>query len=186
MADSTGAWYVVVTVSRQEDLAVRSLGEAGFACYAPMLRKDVIHARSKRIVRKTFRLFSGYLFVWVRTGQAWADVRAAKAVRGYLSDGDRRPMVVPCREIMRLSKAELAGEFDFTLPNKPSRARREEMMRKRFRPGSRIRVAHGSFAGFYGLVETATATGHVRATLDLFGRSTVVDFPASDLDEDAA
>lgn len=171
-----GTWYVVQAKPQRQALVIRELGERGFCVYAPTLWKTVLHHRTKKLVRKAFPLFAGYVFVWMVPGQTFASIRE-------LVDGDRNPLAVPCRDMQRLVKADMAGEFDHTYGHdSPNRNKRAEIMRKRFPKGKTVRIVRGPFASFGAMVETATAAGVVKALVSVFGRSTLVDFAAEDLE----
>lgn len=177
-----GTWYVIQTKPQCEAMAIRDLGERGFCCYAPILKKQVIHSRSKKLVTRRFPLFAGYVFVWKLPHQTFADIREAKGVRGYLVDGDRNPLSVPCADMRRLTKADMDGEFDHSLAGQPSRSKREAIMRKRFPKGSTVRIVRGPFASFSAMVETATAAGVVKALVSILGQAARVNFAAEDLE----
>jgi transcription antitermination factor NusG len=87
-APSSGAaWFVVNTHSNREDLAGRNLANQGYEVYAPVLQKQIRHARRVRQVLRP--LFPGYLFV--RSGPCemrWRPVLSTLGVRSVVRNGD--------------------------------------------------------------------------------------------------
>jgi transcriptional antiterminator RfaH len=110
-----------------------ALRQAGFETYAPRLREQrIAHGRK---VTRTPLLFPGYLFVWIEL--QWHAARWSPGVVRIVLNGGT-PAAVPDGVIADLKARETGGLID--LPRAP-----------KFRPGDRLRVIHGPFAGHVGL-----------------------------------
>lgn len=157
------AWYVLQTIVRGEDAVIEALDELGFASYAPTMRKEVFHRRSRRTVMRTFKLFNRYLFAELPVDtRQWKTVEAIDEV-DYALGANGVPCPVAAAEIQRFKAAEAARLFDVTKG-------------ERFPVGSRVRALTGPFGGFAGLVTSLPGRGVVKAMIEIFGRLTPVEF----------
>ena len=60
-------WYVVRTNIKCEKRALSALTAAGYEAYLPLMRRDVVHHRTKKVITKELVLFNRYLFVAKRS-----------------------------------------------------------------------------------------------------------------------
>ena len=184
-------WYVVRTNIKCEKRALAALTGAGYEAYLPLMRRDVVHHRTKKVVTKEFVLFNRYLFVAQPAERAdWFRLRRCDGVEAVLGSGGRY-LPVDARTVAAFRQAEAELEFDET---RAARLRRKEIGRTRkataamrFPVGAAIRVkkdlAHAHpFGGFFGQVESVRGRGVVTAMIELFGRLTPVQFQAGEIE----
>ena len=184
-------WYVVRTNIKCEKRALAALTAAGYEAYLPLMRRDVVHHRTKKMVTKEFVLFNRYLFVaQPAVGADWFRLRRCDGVEAVLGSGGRY-FPVDARAVEKFRKAEAELEFDET---RAARLRRKEIGRSRkataaiaFPAGSDIRVkkdfAHAHpFGGLFGKVESVRGKGVVTAMIELFGRLTPVEFQPDEIE----
>ena len=140
-------WYVVRTNIKCEKRALSALTAAGYEAYLPLMRRDVVHHRTKKVVTKELVLFNRYLFVaQPAAGADWFRLRRCDGVEAVLGSGGRYfPVDAHAVEAFRRAEAEL--EFDET---RAARLRRKEIGRTRkataamqFPAGADIRVKKG-------------------------------------------
>ena len=184
-------WYVVRTNIKCEKRALAALTGAGYEAYLPLMRRDVVHHRTKKVVTKELVLFNRYLFVAQPAQNAdWFRLRRCDGVETVLG-ANGRYLPVDARAVEAFRQAEAELEFDET---RAARLRRKEIGRTlkataamRFPVGAAIRVktdfsrAH-PFGGFFGQVESVRGKGVITAMIELFGRLTPVDFQASEIE----
>ena len=83
-------WYVVRTNIKCEKRALAALTGAGYEAYLPLMRRDVVHHRTKKVVTKEFVLFNRYLFVaQPAEGADWFRLRRCDGVEAVLGSGGR-------------------------------------------------------------------------------------------------
>ena len=152
-------WAAAQLVPQRDRLAEHFLQQAGFEIYAPRLRQPGI--RNGRKVVATPPLFPGYLFVFIRL--QWHTARwAPGVVRLVLSGGT--PAAVPDSVINMLKARERNGLIDLPRPPK-------------FRPGDRVKVTAGPFAGHVGLYAGMRPHERVEVLLAILGASQRVTWP---------
>ncbi|KRB26310.1 hypothetical protein ASE05_10405 [Mesorhizobium sp. Root172] len=177
---------------RGEIVAERSIRDAGFECYYPRMRKEIVHHRTNvRIVRR-FPLFTGYIFVALPSanGEYLKDCEGLGRLLSY--DGEYgKPWQVPTGAVERYMRAEADLEFDDT---KESRIKRKlegktkrETIAMTFPEGQAIRVKQDwqhthMLAGFHGEVVGVTGRGSVKSMIELFGRLVAAEFDADDIE----
>lgn len=165
------AWFVLQSVMHGEKKLCEALDCLGVETYVPMARKEVKHRRSRRPVMRQFRLFNRFIFAFLpKDTSQWRTVRAIDEYDGVLGMGGV-PSPVADADIARFRREEAARAFDITKT-------------ERFPVGSRVHVLSGPFGGFAGLVESLPGRDVVRAMLEIFGRSTAVDFPFDTVEPD--
>ena len=184
-------WYVVRTNIKCEKRALAALTAAGYEAYLPLMRRDVVHHRTKKVVTKELVLFNRYLFVaQPARGADWFRLRRCDGVEAVLG-ANGRYLPVDARAVEAFRQAEAELEFDET---RAARLRRKEIGRTlkataamRFPVGAAIRVrkdfsrAH-PFGGFFGQVESVRGKGVVTAMIELFGRLTPVEFQPGEIE----
>ena len=174
-----------------EKRALAALIAAGYEAYLPLMRRDVVHHRTKKLITREFVLFNRYLFVaQPAAGADWFRLRRCDGVEAVLGSGGRY-QPVDARAVEAFRRAEVELEFDET---RAARLRRKEIGRTRkataamqFPAGAAIRVrkdfAHAHpFGGFFGKVESVRGRGVVTAMIELFGRLTPVEFQPDEIE----
>jgi transcriptional antiterminator RfaH len=144
---------------QRDGLALHCLRQAGFETYAPRLREHRT-AHGRKVVR-TPLLFPGYLFVLIEL--QWSRARWSPGVVRIVLNGGM-PAVVPPGIIAQLKEREVKGLIDLPRPLK-------------FRPGDRVRVLHGPFAGHVGLYAGMRPRERIEVLLAILGDARRVTLP---------
>src|SRR5262249_7545955 len=146
-------WAAAQLQPQRERLALHFLAQAGFETYAPRLReRRTVHGR--KIIR-TPLLFPGYAFVWIEL--QWSQARWAPGVARLIMDG-LMPAIVPEVVITAIKAREARGLIE--LPKPPLA-----------RPGDRVRVLAGPFAGQIGLYAGMKPRERIEGLLSILGGS---------------
>jgi transcription antitermination factor NusG len=158
-------WYVVSTKPRREELVRVLLDQMGLEVFLPMVLE---WSRSRRRTKEQVNLlFPGYLFVSMSLARDLARVRWTPGVKCVIG-----PQEHPSRVDSGLIE-DLASRMG---------SRGYIVQRPDLRPGDRVEVVRGPFAGLLGVVQTAsTARERVRVLLSLFERGTAVELDGRDL-----
>ncbi len=122
--------------------------------------KDGARKTSKR------KFFPGYILVNMALSEAtWHAVKSTPKVTGFVGGG-RDPLSVP--EVPEVEVIRLTRQIDEgTLKPKP---------KMEFEEGENVRVIHGPFQNFNGVVENVKPEkGKLRVLVSIFGRSTPVE-----------
>jgi transcriptional antiterminator RfaH len=144
-------WAAAQLQPQRDGLALQCLRQAGFETYAPRLREPRT-AHGRKVVR-TPLLFPGYLFVLIHL--QWHTARWAPGVVRLVMNGVG-PAAVPDGVIADLKGRETGGLIDLPRPPK-------------FRPGDRLRVISGPFAGHVGLYQGMKPRERVEVLLAILG-----------------
>jgi transcriptional antiterminator RfaH len=153
-------WVAACLLPQRETLALHCLKLGGFPTYLPRIRKRRIIRGRK--VTVTPALFPGYLFVAIEL--QWHAARWAPGVAGLIMDGIA-PARVPDQVIDEIRRRERRGLID--LP-------------AWLRPGDRVRIEHGPFAGLDGMYDGQAPQERIFILLALMG-SCRVAVPAGDV-----
>jgi transcriptional antiterminator RfaH len=153
-------WAVARLQPRHEHSGLVHLGLNGYTIYYPRVREKRIRHGRRIEVRPP--LFWGYCFFVVEDGQ-WYTARWAIGICGVIMDGTK-PARVPDSVI-----AEIKGRERNGLVKLP---RREEL-----KPGDRVRVTQGAFAGHLGLYADMRPKERVEVLLQLLGSLQRVTLP---------
>ena len=149
-------WYVIRTNPKCEERATADLEAAGFEVVFPMLRKEIIHNRTKKKISRVFPLFNRYLFLAMPVCEDWYSVRKANGVECVLGvNGCPEP--IPAEFIERLKWQIETGAFDERETSKPS-----------LQPGDEVQVQRGVLTGYYLKVKSVTGRGTVKLLTDMF------------------
>jgi transcriptional antiterminator RfaH len=158
-------WTAAQLQPQREHLALHCLHQAGFEVYAPRLRER--RPANGRAVVRTPLLFPGYLFILIEL--QWHTARwSPGVVRIVLSGGT--PAAVPDGVIMALQARETGGLIELPRPPK-------------FRPGDRVRVLHGPFAGHIGLFAGMKPREHIEVLLAILGAAQRVTLAADAVEQ---
>lgn len=167
-------WYVVHTYSGHEHRAKKSLQERiknqhldDFFGEILIPTENVVEL-GKDGARKTSKrkFFPGYILVNMQlTDKTWHVVKDTAKITGFVGGGKDPLSVpeVPEEEVQRLTRQIDEG----TLKPKP---------KMEFEEGETVRVMHGPFQNFNGIVEDVKPEkGKLRVLVSIFGRSTPVE-----------
>ena len=179
MAD--GRWYIVHAYSNFEKKVASTIREqAEMQGLSDLIEEievpteevvEVVRGR-KRTVEK--RHMPGYVLVKMRmTDEAYHLVKNTPKVTGCLgAEGGKKPLPVPQSEVDRILGKIQAG------------ATERPRTKIQFEIGEKIKVNEGPFAGFEGAVDSIDeATGRLKVTVTIFGRSTPVDLEYGQVDK---
>src|SRR5262245_26639906 len=144
-------WAAARAQPQREALAQHFLEQIGYTVYLPRLRAHRVSHGRKVEVRPV--LFPGYLFCLITNG--WWDARWCPGTRGLVMNGGL-PCVVSDKVLDEIRKRERNGLVE--LPKPPPA-----------RPGDRVRVLHGPFAGHGGLYAGMKARERVEVLLAILG-----------------
>jgi len=172
-------WFVVQTNIKCEERATKSLRAARYRVYMPVMKKTIVHHRTKDLINKRFKLFNRYLFVSMAPDNLdYGNVRKCKGVETILGiEIDGKPCEISREIIKRFMLAQRRGDFDNVV------ALTKKQMAAKLPVGTRIKVRHEHvFGGFYGQVTKIKGKGVIRAGLEIFGRLTPVELGAGDFD----
>jgi transcriptional antiterminator RfaH len=146
-------WAAAQLQASRAGLAQICLRQAGYEIYVPRLREPRT-AHGRKVVR-TPLLFPGYLFVLIE--RQWHSARWAPGVVRLVMNGIG-PAAVPDGVIADLKGRETGGLIDLPQPPK-------------FRPGDRLRVVSGPFAGLTGQYRGQKPRERVEVLLAILGGS---------------
>jgi transcriptional antiterminator RfaH len=165
MGFSMPYWAAAQLQPQRDGLALHCLRQAGFETYAPRLREPRT-AHGRRITR-TPLLFVSYVFVLIEL--QWHAARWAPGVTRIVLAGGT-PAVVPDGVIADLKGRETGGLIDLPRPPK-------------FRPGDRVRVTRGPFAGHVGLYAGMRPHERIEVLLAILGGSQRVTLAADAVEQ---
>jgi transcriptional antiterminator RfaH len=157
-------WAAAQLDARHVRLALHCLQLSGFEIYAPRLRQRRL-SRGRKI-ETTPLLFASYAFVFI-VDHWWAAHRTPGVIRLVL-DGDC-PARVPDAIIAELKQRERNGLIELT-------------KQPRFRPGDRVRVCRGAFAGHLALYADQAPHERVAVLLALLGGRVRAELPQADVE----
>jgi transcriptional antiterminator RfaH len=135
MRTSTTDWYLLHTKPRQEVVAEQGLARLGVETFFPRLREDRVIRRCRQTV--TGPLFPGYLFARFDFETRWRAVHFAHGVSRIVLFGDE-PAMVADHVVTGIQQRMEDGAV---------------VVRPRFRPGDKVRVAWGPFEGLEAIFE---------------------------------
>jgi len=174
-------WVVVISKPSAEEVAERSLRQAGYRVYLPRYRKVIrgtrldergrrVRPRGEIVMRP---LFPSYLFAEVDCLSRWSSLKRANGIADLIWRGE---VAAEMKAIVidQLREAEQSGLFDEARPSS-KRIRRNDLP-----IGAEVRVLDGPFSSFIGKLASLDETGRAKALLDIFGRETPIE-----IDQDA-
>lgn len=137
-------------------------------------RREYLDRDGKRLRIRHIRrpMFPGYLLVQFNVAvDPWTKLNHVRGVRepGLLAHPNGQPMSFGQAEMEIILAMERTKEADAQRPAEP------------FEPGTTVRVNSGAWRGFEGEV-VSIAGEHIRLLMSLFGRSTPVKLPLSQVE----
>jgi len=156
------SWYLVYCKPRQETVARENLARQGYETYLPFMREA--RRRQGKRVAAVAPMFPRYLFVHLSNQtDNWAPIRSTLGVVSLIRFGQAAARV-PDDLIAALKSREDAQGIQI-LPV------------EEYKPGGRVRITQGSFAGYEGIFQASSGRDRVTVLLDVLGRRarTVVD-----------
>ena len=149
-------WYVVQTKPRKESVAVENLERQGYKVYCPQIMQA--KHRQQRWKKVTAPLFPRYLFVQLDIGvDDFAPIRSTIGVLGLVRFGNN-PAVMPQHLIGAIQQQE---QRIFT----------QAKIQPNWKPGDRVEILTGPFAGLNGIFEKADNEERVIILLEMLGRN---------------
>lgn len=156
-------WYAVFCKPRQENRAEEHLENQGFRVLAPRVRaRRRLRGRYRAVIEP---MFPRYLFVRLEAFQDdWSAIRSTRGVAGLVRFGDEIPVVPEAVIELITRRTGAEGWVDL--------ARIED-----FKPGERVRIAEGPFAGYEALFQARTGAERVLVLLDIMQREQRLEIP---------
>jgi transcriptional antiterminator RfaH len=148
-------WYLVHTKPRQEKCALDNLHRQGYQCYLPTIPSERL--RQGLLTVSDEPLFPRYLFIRLGLGdsaKSWAPIRSTKGVSRLVSFGN-----APARvddgliELLRAQEANV-----------------QTMPENLFKPGERVRLTAGPFAGIEGIYQMTNGERRVMVLIEILSR----------------
>ena len=159
-------WYAIHTKPRQEETALANLERQGFDCHLP-------RARERRLLRHrytmvTLPLFPRYLFARLDLStQNTAPIRSTQGVVGLVRFGLHLPPLPDgFVDMLRARDPDAAG----LALNNPD-----------WRPGERLHIMEGPFAGLEALFAARDGAARVLVLMDLLGQAQRLSLPEHQL-----
>lgn len=149
------AWYLVYCKPRQESVARENLLRQGYETYLPVMR-DVRRRQGKR-VSLISPMFPRYLFVHLNCQtDNWAPIRSTLGVISIVRFGRAAARVPDDLVTLLRSREDFQGIQILPI--------------EEYKPGSRVRITQGGFAGYEGIFQAASSRDRVTVLLDVLGR----------------
>lgn len=175
--DPRTAWYVIHTYSGYENkvrddilrrIDTMKMRDKIFQVLVPTEEElEFKDGKRKTVMR---RVYPGYVFVeMILTDDSWYVVRNTRGVTGFVSPGSK-PVPLPEDEVKRIK--QIMGM------EAPTR------VKLHLEVGQSIRVIHGPFQDFHGVVDEVTPDREkVRVLISIFGRETPVELDFSQVEK---
>lgn len=168
------SWVAVISRPAAEEVAERSLRQAGYRVYLPRYRKVIrgtrVDVRGRRVRPRgeiVMRpLFPSYLFADIDCVSQWSSLKRANGIADLIWRGEVAAEL-PGSVIDGIRAAEQSGVFDEERPGCKSK-------RKDLPIGAQVRVLDGPFSSFLGILSGLDETGRATALLNIFGRDTPI------------
>jgi transcription antitermination factor NusG len=165
-----------------ENVAERGVRDAGFRCFYPRYRKEIVHHRTRKLITRSFPLFATYIFVELPTANAeW--VRDCDGI-AYLLGCDGAPLHVDDEKAeIEASVLDLTYDETREARKRHKRDARSEMER-RFPIGAfaAVKLSHPAMGGLPVQISGHGRKGKIEALVSLFGRLTPCQFHQSELE----
>lgn len=151
------SWYLVYAKPRQETIAQENLARQGYETYLPLVRQvRKLRGRRAAVVGP---MFPRYLFIHLDSkSDNWGPIRSTLGVVSLVRFGHAAAQV-PESLVTALQQREDEQGIQ-VLPTDD------------YRPGSRVRITEGSFAGYEGVFLAKSSRDRVVLLLDILGKHT--------------
>jgi transcriptional antiterminator RfaH len=150
-------WYVIHTQPKKEEIAVQNLINQAFTVFLPKCHAVRHHARKKTVVLTP--LFPRYLFIKPSPiSPAWSAVDSTRGVSYILRQRNQEPVPMPIGIVEALMAAQVSDQI---VPLSSLAL---------FKPGEKVQVLEGAFAGNVAIYEKLTSEDRVQILLDILGR----------------
>lgn len=161
-------WFVVECRHQRERRAKDNLVRQRFEVYLPMrfcARKD------DRLPATPF--LPGFLFVrFDPEVTQWLKIMSTDGVSSLIVNGQGKPQAFPDADVQRIQKLEIDGVIHLVTPvAKAAVGARKGKAEPVFKPGDKVTVKDGMFAGLEGLVHVANDKDRVTVFLALAHRA---------------
>ncbi|MBU3725673.1 MAG: transcription/translation regulatory transformer protein RfaH [Burkholderiaceae bacterium] len=152
-------WYLVHTKPRREQVALENLDRQGYQCYLPTIPSERLCQGLLKVVNEP--LFPRYLFIRLGlddSAKSWAPIRSTRGVSRLVRFGLEPAQVHDSLiEQLRIQEALVQAE--------PERL---------FRPGERVRLTEGPFAGIEGIYHMADGERRVMVLIEMLSKPVTV------------
>lgn len=171
-------WYILKVQNNREDsiretlqrrIAIAGMNDLFGEIIIPTETVSEFKNGKKRVVKR--KLYPGYLMVHMSlTEESWFLVRETSGIGDFTGSGGK-PSPMPAHEVSRIL---------VTVEEKPGEAPKPKVP---YSVGDRTRIISGTFENFEGEVASIDeANGRVKIMINIFGRSTPVDFAFDDVE----
>jgi len=177
-------YRIVTSLDPRVSAIERELSERGISCFMPAEFRAV-RSRTKANLWTMRRnaLLPGYIFV---SGNA--EWRSIPGVFGLLHDADGNPLLLSAIDMMSLRTAEANSEAaaehyieqqrrEAVTGLSKSARRSLKLAKRRFVPGSKVRILWGKEAGRDAVVQGWSDAGKVQTIIERLDAAEVVDLP---------
>jgi transcriptional antiterminator RfaH len=151
-------WYLIHTKPRQEKCALQNLEQQGYQCYMPLLPKEKL--RQGAVALTDEPLFPRYLFINLAQdfmAKSWSPILSTKGVSRLVRFGTD-PARVDDALIEHLRSHEVR------VLDEPERL---------FKPGERVLLTEGPFAGIEGIYQMADGDQRVIILIQLMSQPVI-------------
>jgi transcriptional antiterminator RfaH len=148
-------WYVIHTKPRQEPVALENLERQGYTTYCPQITISKRRRNAWHTVKEP--LFPRYLFIELTEGEDdFGPIRSTLGVSNMLRFGGK-PATIG-NEIIETLRQQERDNAETPEPEVP------------VKPGDRVRVMDGPFAGLEGIFQNNSKDARVIILMELLGR----------------
>ncbi len=160
-------WWLVITKTRQEELAEHNLNNQGYVTYRPLAKR--LRKYRGKMKTRIESLFPGYLFIHLdQLNDNWSPIRSTYGVNRILSFGNK-PARVPDAIITTLKKeedalAEKAIDLD------------------RYKKGDLVIVnQEGAYKGMQGVFQCYDGEERTQILLNILQQEAVLTIPPGEI-----
>lgn len=143
--DNRPKWYIAACRPNFERQAAEEIVSLGQTVFVPCFRKEFHHRRQRKWIKRYYPLLPGYLFVLA--SDHWSRILDCEHVNRVLRSQNFSEASVPIAitdvDVQMIRSAQDRGDFDLMRSN-----------RSELKPGDRVTVMEGAFAGQRGTVES--------------------------------
>ncbi|WP_343192641.1 transcription termination/antitermination protein NusG [Buchnera aphidicola (Taiwanaphis decaspermi)] len=172
-------WYVIQAFSGFENKVVKSIKEhikqkklESFFGDIIVPSEEVVEIKKGQRKKSKYKFFPGYVLInMTMNNYTWHTIRKLPKVLGFVGGRSDKPSFISTKEInIILNKLKKIG-------NKPR-------PKRLFEPGEMVRVNHGPFSDFNGIVEEIDyEKNRLKVSVSIFGRSTPVELDFSHVEK---